>query len=326
MDCLVFWRVSLDTTTEAKPLILSTPIESNGVPQQTFRALIGWLPDPLAVHMRSSLTEATPEQHLQAVLASKAQVAARSTFTPTNPITEIKESDLLTALQARPETGYIATEVLNAGGSWRFAMINLAEVLAFQPIVRVDHLTPGHGGRALSDEQLYELCFPAGRSITADEVTVAQNDSGYTITTLDPNIRVVPMHGVPGAPANVGFQVQYSTASSPLEMQLLAFSLFRVPNYLQVVHYQDRYMLRDGYTRAADLLSQGIQLAPCMLIETTNPALIGLRPGMLGLETVLSTRPPYLLDFWDDTITCLYRRPALRQVYHVSVDLLSVPR
>src|SRR5258708_25649175 len=100
----------------------------------------------------------------------------------------------------------------------------------------------------------------------------------------------------------------------------------RVPNYLQVVHYQDRYVLRNGYTRAADLLSQGIQVVPCMLIETSNPVLIGLKPGMFDLETVLSTQPPRLLDFWDDTVTCLWKRPALRYVYRVRADTMPVSR
>jgi hypothetical protein len=311
---------------EAEPISLPTPMYNNEVPQETYRALIGWAPEPWSVQARSSLIAATPDQHLQAVLACKAHVSARPTFVPTDPITRIGESDLVEALKARPETAYVGTEVINAGGSWSFAMVNLEEVLAFQPIVRVDHLETRQVQSSLSDEHLYELCFPISRPISADEVTIDPYDNGYTITTLDPNIRVIPWHGIPGAPAGVNFQLQYPSALSPLEMQLIPFSLLRVPNYLLVVHYQDRYVLRNGYTRTADLLAQGVHIVPCMLIEAPNPALIGLKPGMFDLGIMLSTHPPRLRDFWDDTVTCLLKRPALRNVYHISVNMMPVPR
>src|SRR5947209_11387806 len=316
----------LEMLTEAKPLSLPTATSSHDVPQETFRVLIGWAPEQWSVQARSSLISATPEQHLQAVRICKAQVTKRTAFAPTNPISEIDENDLVRTIKARPEYAYVETEVTNAGGSCRLAIVNLEEVLAFQPLVRVDHLETRQVQESLGDEGLYELCFPASRPISADEVTVEPDNNGYTITTLDPNIRMFPWHGIPGIPAGVNFQLQYPSASSPLEMQLFSFPLLRVPNYLQVVHYQDRYVLRNGYTRAADLLSQGIHTAPCLLIEAPHPALIGFKPGMFDLGTVLSTHPPRLPDFWDDTVTCLLKRPALRYVYHVDVAMMPVPR
>jgi hypothetical protein len=341
-------------STEAKPNGRPTPMYTNEVPQETFRALIGWAPESWSVPARSSLIAATPDQHSKAVLACKAQVAKRPAFIPTNPITEIEESGLVEAIKARPETAYVGTEVIDAGGSWRFAMVNLEEVLASQPLVRVDHLETHQVQGSLSDEQLYELCFPANRPISADEVTIGPVSNGYTVTTLDPNIRVIPCHSIPGIPAGTnpqslfekvrpiglrsqmtfpqmsafqtGIQLQYPSASSPFELHLFSFSLLRVPNYLQVVHYQDRYVLRNGYTRAADLLSRNIHIVPCMLIEAQNPALIRLMPGMFDLATVLSTHPPRIRDFWDDTVVCLLQRPAVRYVYHVNVNIMPVPR
>jgi hypothetical protein len=327
VGCLSFLESALlEMLTEAKPISLSIPMSSHDVPQETFRVLIGWVPEQWSVQARSSLISAPPEQHLQAVLACKAQVATRPPFTHTNPTIEIDENDLVRTIKARPEYAYVETEVTNAGGSCRLAMVNLEEVLAFQPLVRVDHLETRHVQDSLGDAQLYELCFPTSRPISTDEVTVEPDNNGYTITTLDPNIRMFPWHSIPGIPAGVNFQLQYPSASSPLEMQLFSFPLLRVPNYLQVVHYQDRYMLRNGYTRAADLLFQGIRMAPCLLIEAPNPALIGFKPGMFDLGTVLSIHPPRLPDFWDDTVTCLLKRPALRYVYHVDVTMMPVPR
>lgn len=316
----------LEMLTEAKPLSLPKSTFSHDVPPETFRVLIGWAPEQWSVQARSSLISATPEQHLQAELTCKAQVATRPAFTATDPITEIDENDFVRAIKARPEYAYVETEVINAGGNCRFALVNLEEVIAFQPLVRVDQLETRQVQESLDDERLYELCFPASRPISANEVTIEPDNNGYTITTLDPNIRMFPWHSIPGIPAGVNFQLQYPSASSPLEMQLFSFPLLRVPNYLQVVHYQDRYVLRNGYTRAAGLLLQGIRTAPCLLIEAPNPALIGFKPGMFDLGTVLSVHPPRLPDFWDDTVTCLWKRPALRYVYHVDVTMMPVPR
>jgi len=221
---------------------------------------------------------------------------------------------------------YLETEVTNAGGSCRIALVNLEEVLAFQPLVRVDHLETRPAQGSISDEQLYEICFPASYPVSTDEVTIEPNGNGYTITTLDPNIRVIPWQSIPGAPEGLGFQLGYLSSSTPIEMQLFSFPLLRVPNYLMVVHYQGRYVMRNGYTRAADLLSQRIKTVPCMLIDGQNPALIGLKQGMFDLGTIMNARPPRLSDFWDDTVTCLFKRPAFRYVYNVSVNMTPVPR
>ncbi len=313
-------------STEVKPLGLPTSTYSSNVPQETFRALIGWGNEQWSTQARSSLISATPDQHLQAVLACKAQVAMRSAFTPTNPVSEIEDNDLVKAVKARPEYAYIETEVTNSGGSCRLAMVNLKEVLAFQPLVRIDHLEKSHLQCPLSDEQLYELCFPASHPVSTDDATIEANSNGYIITTLDPNIRVIPFHSIPGTTTGINFQLQYPSASSALEAQLFSFLLLRVPNYLMITHYQDRYVLRNGYTRAVNLLSKGLDTVPCVLIEGQNPGLIGFKPGMFDLGIVLSTHPPRLPDFWDDTVTCLWKRPALRHVYHVSMDIMPVVR
>src|SRR5207245_2483478 len=84
------------------------------------------------------------------------------------------------------------------------------------------------------------------------------------------NIRVSPWHCIPGAPQEVNFQLQYASASSSLEMRLLPFSVLRAQNYLQIVHYQDRYVMRNGYTRAVEVLLKSIHTVPCLRMHTEN--------------------------------------------------------
>jgi len=308
----------LEMSTEVK--LPSTSTYNNQVPQETFRVLIGWGPKESAVQARSTLIHATPNQHSQAVSASRAQVASRRAFTPINPITEIEENDLTRAIKATPEYVYIETEVTNAGGKCRLALVNLETVLAFQNLVRVDHLDNRQVQGSLSDEQLYEMCFPASRPVSGDEVMIVHNGNGYTLTTFDPNIRVSPLHCIPGAPQEIKSQLQYTSASSSLEMQLLPFSVLRAPNYLQIVHYQDRYVMRNGYTRAVEILLQSIHTVPSVLIETQKPELIGFKPGMFDLGIILSNQPPRLPDFWDDKVSCLMQRPALHYVHQISMN------
>jgi len=91
--------------TEAKPL--SLPTLSSDVPHEIYRVLIGWALEQWSIKVRSTCISATPDQHLQAVLACKAQVATRPEFTSANPIIETDESDLAKALKTRPEYAYL---------------------------------------------------------------------------------------------------------------------------------------------------------------------------------------------------------------------------
>jgi hypothetical protein len=315
------------TTSEVQPLYTSTPAHNNNVPQETYKVLLAWLEDEWAVEVRSSLIADTPENHAKAVADCKTRVAARSVFTPVNLVTEIAENELVKAVKAQPEFSFIETYVKSkdAGGSCRIALVNLSDVLAVQPLVRIDNLGSRLIQGALSEEQLYGVCFPPNQP--SDTVTIDNNDRGYTITTLDPNMQVVPWNDIPMNPplAPPKYQLQYPSASSPLQVRLFPFALVRTPNYLQVVHHQGRYILRDGYTRAAALLYQNVRQVPCVLIETEDPDLV-FRPDVLNPEIVLGARPPRLSDFWEDAVTCLWTRPATRKVYHITMEEIEVLR
>ncbi|MBA2397012.1 MAG: hypothetical protein H0V70_30185 [Ktedonobacteraceae bacterium] len=220
------------------------PSPNASVPEETFKVLIGWTNEQWSIQARSSLISATPEQHLQAVSAAQTHVTSRPAFTSVNPISEIDENQLVRIIKERPEYAYIEKEMARTGGNCRIALVNLKEVLAFQPLVRVDHFEAWQP-ESLNNERLYELCFPPHRDVSDDEITIDRDESGFTISTLDPNIRVLPWHFVPDTAPRIDSQLQYNSASSPLKMQLLSFSLLRVPNDLTVVHYQDRYIFTE---------------------------------------------------------------------------------
>ena len=319
----------MEVQSETQPLLAPTPLYKNDVPQETYRVLIGWTEDQWSIQARASLiTNESLEEHLQAVAACKAFVSLRPKFIPTNLITEIAENELAKTIKARPEFSYAEMAIKKAGGNCRIARVNLRDVLAFQHLVRIDNLQSRLIEGVVSDEQLLELCFPLNQPIDANEVTIDLDDRGYTITVLDPNIRILPWSAIPTDTQSPlpGGQIQYPSASSPLQFPIFPFALLKVPNYLQVVHYQDRYILSHGYTRSASFLYQNIQNVPCLLVETDNPHLVGIKPGMLDLPIMLGDHPPRLSEFWEDAVTCNWQRPAFRKVYRITMEEMNVWR
>lgn len=316
------------TSSGVQPTHTSNSVYNPTFLQETYRTLFGWLEPDFAIQVRASLIEDTPEGHMRALEESHAAVAARPTFVPGNPITRLPESELVRAIKARPEFAFTEAEMHadDPDAQCSIAQVDLHQIVAVQSIVRIDDLERRLVRLPISEEQLYTLCFPT--SEPSDTVTIDASNWGYTITTLDPNIQVAPLQTLPVDPPLElpTYQLQYPSASSALPMQLFPFALLRAPNYLQVVHYQDRYILRNGYTRAAALLYQNIQHVPCMLIETENPDLVGFKPDMLDPDSAMGERPPTLRDFWDDAVTCQWARPATRKIYHIKVEQIEVWR
>ncbi len=316
------------TSSEIKSLDPSTPDYSNVVSQEIYKLLFGWLDPEWAMQVRSSLITDTPENHAKALTDAQAHLTNRPVFTPHNPVTELSENELVQAIKARPEFSYIQAEVQSQDptGTCRIAIINLSDVLAFQPSVRIDDLQTRIFQSPPSEEQLFTLCFPPNEP--SDTVSIDVHDRGYTVTALDPNVRVVPWNQIPHDPplALPLYKLQYPEASSPLPVQIFPFALLRMPNYLQVVHYEDRYILRNGYNRAVALLHQNIQNVPCVLIETQEEDLVGFKPGMLDPEIVLGDYPPRLSDFWQDAVTCLWQTNPRRRIYHITLEEIRVWR
>ena len=316
------------TSSEIQSLNPSTPTSNNAIPQEIYRVLFGWLDPEWAERVRSSLITDTSENHAKALADAQAHLASRPVFTPHHPVTELSENALVQAIKVRPEFSYIQTEVQSEDptGNCRIAMINLKDVLAIQPGVRVDNLETRIFQGPPTDEQLFALCFPP--SEPSEAISIDVNERGYTVTALDPNVRVVPWSHIPKIPplALPLYKLQYPSALSPLQMQIFPFALLRVPNYLQVVHYQDRYFLRNGYNRAVALLHQNIQNVPCLLIETQEEDMVGFKPGMLDPEIVLGDYPPTLSDFWQDAVTCLWQTSAMRRIYHMTLEEIKVWR
>lgn len=311
---------------EKIPLPAPAPLQN--APHETYKVLIGWTNGQLTLEARSSTISCTVEDHLRAISACKMVIASRPFFSPTDPITELQDSEFLDAVKARPETAYLEAALKKAGGSCRFAQVNLKELLAFQPLVRIDDIEDSPIQSGMSGEQLYQVCFPPSPPVAPHEVTIEFHNTECKIITLDPNIRVFPWGHLPfpGEPQIPGYAMPYPGAAAPFQMPLIPFPLVRHPNYFQVVQYLDRHFVRDGYHRGTRFLRQGIDTVPCLFIQASDLNQLGWKPDFIDLSHLFGPHPPRLSDFWDDTVTCSFVRPPLRFVYTLTMGMTSMPK
>lgn len=305
------------TNSEIQPLPVTPLVQNNEEIQQTNRALLAWMDDQQALQVRSSFLTDTIENHLQAIAAAKAAVASRPAYTSTDPFPELEQSDLLEVIKARPQMNIIVHGFTN----WRFAMIDLREVLAFQPMARIDDLETRWSAFQECQEHIYEICFPAERPIKIAQI---QDERGYTISSLNPNFGIGTVPFNPGQP--IFLNVASDPSLPPVQMPAYPFVLVKNPNYLQVARYQGRHILRNGYHRAVGFLRQGIYRIPSVVVEAQTFEQIVPMAGMLSKEVVLGDYPPRLPDFWDDSVACTCLRPVIRKVFRISYEEINIPR
>src|SRR5947209_6038036 len=110
--------------------------------------------------------------------------------------------------------------------------------------------------------------------------------------------------------------------ASATKVQALTFFVNMGASYLQVVRYQDRYFIRDGYHRAVGLLHENIDVVPCIVIDARNfDEVVASQPQMfLPYEVLYGQRPPRLSDFWDEAVSRTVMRPAVRKVIRLRGD------
>jgi hypothetical protein len=187
----------------------------------------------------------------------------------------------LARLQATPA----GTGMLQDG--WEVAMVDLERVVAFQPLVFTDTAVERVAGVASDDlEAIAELTLPVNHTAPI----VAQYDQlkqAYTFTSPDPNLKVLGNFNGPVPQAN--------------GMHGFGFLVGVAPSFLQVVRFQNRYVLRDGYHRSFGLLSRGFSRVPAFIrdfdtVENLAPA------GMLPQSAWLGPRPPLLRDYHHDLV------------------------
>jgi hypothetical protein len=193
---------------------------------------------------------------------------------------------------------------------WTVQLADLKRVCAFQPQVFIDSAERMARVKSADLEEVAQISLPAESRSQTFEPTFDSQRNAWSISSPNPNLRVVgtlggPLQNAPHGSISVGFFVAV------------------LPSFMQVARFQGRYFLRDGYHRAIGLLMAGISQVPVFVtdiseIERLVPA------GMLPQAAFLGPRPPTLPDYLDDSVSAAVQAPATQKLILVQALELNV--
>jgi len=260
------------------------------------RVLLGWMPAAQGELFLVSNTigvQPTPEQRERARQAREA-VAAR-------PL-EIDQADLVSALPSELADHVARLRQSPAGAGmfeqgWDVAMVDLERVCAFQPKVFIDTVVERvEGIKSDNLEAIAEITLPT-TPVEPPQMQFDPSKPAFMVVSPNPNLTVIgnlttDIQDIPGA-------------------QGLGFIVRVMPTSVQVVRFQGRYYLRDGYHRAYALLDRGITRAPVFIRDMDAIEELVPRPqGMLPQNAYCGARPPLLHDYHNDLVAETVRLPA----------------
>jgi hypothetical protein len=291
-------------------------IHGEPVAQQKARALIGWLGHEEAIRLLLGRSPA-PGEDVSQVEGTYEQlssaVAGRGAFSASeSPV----ESAKYWHLESLAESPLLRTTF--ASLDWSLRAVDLSRVIAYQKAIKVDGLDERVAPISADRSKLVEFCLPNEQPIAPQSVLGDIDQKGFTISSLNPNLRIA------------GTQVQQAQVApelglQPMSMLAITFLVSMGTSYLQVANYHGRDFLRDGYHRAAGLLRAGIAEVPCVYIKARNFDEIGANPAtMLSYEVLFGERPPLLGDFWDDSVSAEIDQPTARKAVRVRGEEFNI--
>ncbi len=242
---------------------------------------------------------AAPIQALPAARAARESVAARRAG--------VDQAGAISA--APPELDAHIAALLGHQGSaqvvdegWEVKLADLRHLVAIQPLVfaRDDGETEETDAADLPAIARVSIPIPTPPQFLA---RYEHERRAWMLSSVNTNLRAV--HGISGEAAagvvGFGFGVEL-----PVSM-------------VQVVRFQGRLLLRDGYHRAYDFLRRGIATVPVFFRERTTLEDIAIGTGPLPAAAFLGERPPTLSDFLDDDVAADVRLPATQKTIVISV-------
>jgi hypothetical protein len=152
-----------------------------------------------------------------------------------------------------------------AGKEIRFAMVGLQHIVAFQQFVDTQFSTETAGRELDEDNGLLgkvKLCLP--REFNADVgIALDQTARTATLQTLSRNLNV--------------FGPQLN--SPPSQPIFLTFVVAPGGNWVQIIEFAGRYLLKNGYHRVWLLHNRGDQSVPAIVTKANTIEEIGAGPG-----------------------------------------------
>src|SRR6266487_4220224 len=178
------------------------------------------------------------------------------------------------------------------GSNWQFKIAEIDNLACYQRSVDLDYVGELQQGLSSTADSLslLKLCLPTSFPIKA-AISAEPQSSAITITSSSPNVSV----------AGLSFG-QPSQEAPPS----VVFTLGVNANYVQVVKYQDRCIVKNGHHRLYALTG-------------------GDRPGFFTRDIVMSQRPPSMRDFFDDDISANIMIQPTLNVIRIRAEQFPMP-
>lgn len=134
---------------------------------------------------------------------------------------------------------------------------------------------------------------------------------GIQVTSRSPNIRVTQMA---------------SQRLDHRDAMAVQFVISADPNWIKVVRYEDRLILKNGYHRVYQLLDNGADKLPAVVVDTDSYSEVsGTMASSFHEHHVLADRPPLVTDFHTDAVT-EHEEMAENTTIRILAERIGVPR
>ena len=193
------------------------------------------------------------------------------------------------------------------------AMVPLEYLIAMQPRLNMGTANSADVGTgSISDASLVQICLP--HEAPPHRLQVLQKSAdGITFAADNHDVRLLQAHTVSGASINLSTRGHVE--------QVLALAVGFSSNVLNVIRYQNRLVLNNGYHRAFALLRRGVTHAPAVIQVCRHWEDVGLvgstevyENGSVYFER---ERPPLLKDFVDRRLCMAFAMPRSRKYVRI---------
>ena len=277
---------------------------------QEIRALLGWMDrdEAIATQLGAHLPSQGQDTTLQQERWNEARerVQAREEYNLPTPTLE----PLPVELQERGQVFLQRPDVVGSFQGWDISVgiADLRKVLSFQKLVTADATERVAGIDTADAVALFSFCLPDAAAAIELQAMIDTDHKGFAVASANPNIRVSP-----GQAVNINGQ------------PFFGFSVGFGSTFVQVVEYQGRWFIRDGYHRCYGLLRAGVEKVPCLFIRARDAQQFGGASQMFFRgEIIFGPRPPFLQDFLDDEVAENATRPVTGKVIRITAQEFGV--
>lgn len=188
--------------------------------------------------------------------------------------------------------------------SWDIKLVPIENLVAFQPAVTKTAYQSDLSATANSVRDLIRFTLPVDAAPLVEDQRIRDTFfSGWQFVTRSPNIHVSGPHH------------SRSRTDDDTVLASVTFELKSDPNFVYVAHFEDRYILKNGYHRVYQLLRAGETHVPAVVIEAQTYDETGAnQSGFFDRELVMGDRPPMLTDYETPIAVTIERRTTNRVI------------